>query len=95
MQGKFNQYNLRTILAKKHSHVTYLASPTNEPECQVVLTVFASSLFRIPHEQEKLLLKARHIKELQHPHLVPKHGTDSPNQTIFGSSHHQSSSASH
>ncbi|HEX3642531.1 MAG TPA: protein kinase, partial [Ktedonobacteraceae bacterium] len=71
MQGKFHQYNLRTTLAKKHSHVTYLASPTNDPELQVVLTVFASSPFPIPHERENLLQKARHIKELQHPHLAP------------------------
>ncbi|HEY4033268.1 MAG TPA: protein kinase [Ktedonobacteraceae bacterium] len=76
MQQKFHQYNLTTELAKKYSHSTYLASPINpqgghsEPEHQVVLTVFASSLFHFPHEREKMLLKAKHIKKLQHPHLV-------------------------
>jgi len=56
MQKKFHQYNLITELAKKYSHSTYLASPINsqgghsEPEHQVVLTVFASSLFRFPHD---------------------------------------------
>src|SRR2546430_161976 len=77
MQSKFHQYDLTTELAKKYSHTTYLASPINpqgghgEPEHQVVLTVFASSLFHFPHEREKLLLKAKSIKKLQHPHLVP------------------------
>ena len=67
MQKIFRQYNLTTELAKKHSHSTYLASTTTEPERQVVLTVFASSLFRFPHERENLLKKAQRIKELEHP----------------------------
>jgi serine/threonine protein kinase len=71
MQEKFHQYDLRTELAKKHSHATYLASPTDEPEHQVVLTVFSASLFHFPHERENLLQKAQRIKQLQHPHLLP------------------------
>ncbi|HEY4034676.1 MAG TPA: serine/threonine-protein kinase, partial [Ktedonobacteraceae bacterium] len=71
MQKIFGQYNLTTELAKKHSHSTYLASTTTEPERQVVITVFASSLFRFPHERENLLKKAQRIKELEHPHLAP------------------------
>ncbi len=77
MQEKFHQYNLTMELAKKYSHSTYLASPINtqkghsEPEHQVVLTVFASSLFHFPHEREELLSKAKRIKQLQHPHLMP------------------------
>lgn len=71
MQGRFNQYNLTTELAKKHSHMTYLASPTHEPECQVVLTIFSASLFRFPHERENLLQKAQRIQEVQHPHILP------------------------
>src|SRR6266436_8207478 len=79
MQQKFHQYNLTMELATKYLHSTYLASPTNpqrghgEPEHQVVLTVFASSLFHFPfpHEREELLSKAKRIKQLQHPHLVP------------------------
>jgi hypothetical protein len=51
MQKKFHHYHLTTELAKKYSPSAYLASPVNpqrghgEPEYQVVLTVFASSLF--------------------------------------------------
>jgi hypothetical protein len=71
MQGMFYQYNLTTELAKKYSHSTYLASPTNEPESQIVLSVFATSLFRFPHERENLLQKAQRIKQLQYQHLVP------------------------
>jgi len=77
MSGKFHQYYLTETLSKKYSHTTYLASPTNpqrehgEPEHQVALTVFASSLFRFPHERESLLQKAQCIKQLRHPHLIP------------------------
>src|SRR6266550_6364273 len=71
MQKTFRQYNLTTELAQKYSHSTYLASTTTEPERQVVLTVFASSLFRFPHERENLLKKTQRIKELQHPHVAP------------------------
>lgn len=83
MQEKFYQYDLTRELAKKYSHVTYLASPTNpqipkghtgghsEPEDQVVLTVFTASLFHFPHERENLLRKAQYIKQLEHPHLLP------------------------
>src|SRR5260370_14063808 len=77
MPGKFHQYYLTETLSKKYSHTTYLASPTNpqrghgEPERQVALTVFASSLFRFPHERESLLQKAQCIKQLRHPHLIP------------------------
>src|SRR5438874_1713135 len=77
MPEKFHQYSLTETLSKKYSHMTYLASPINpqrghgEPERQVILTVFASSLFRFPHERENLLQKAQRIKELQHACLIP------------------------
>ena len=77
MQKQWSQYHLTRELSKKYSHSTYLASPINpqrghgEPERQVVLTVFASSLFSFPREREKLLQKAQRIKELQHAHLLP------------------------
>src|SRR5690242_3818423 len=71
MPEKFNQYYLIETLSKKYSHVTYLASPINEPEHQVVLIVFSSSLFRFPHERESLLQKAQHLKRLQNERLVP------------------------
>lgn len=71
MLEKFNQYYLTETLSKKYSHVTYLASPINEPEHQVVLIVFSSSLFRFPHERESLLQKAQHMKKIQHEQLVP------------------------
>lgn len=71
MQGKLHQYHITKTLAKKYSHVTYLASPTDEPEHQVILNLFASSLFRFPSEREKLLSKAQCLKKLHHPHLVP------------------------
>ena len=71
MQGKLDHYNLTTTLAKKYSHLTYLASSINEPEQQVIVIMFPSSLFSLPHEHETLLQKAQHIKELQHPHLLP------------------------
>src|SRR5437016_927338 len=71
MQKMFHQYYLTTELAKKYSHSTYLTSPTSESEHQMVLTVFTSSLFHFPHEREKLLLKAKGVKQLQHPYLVP------------------------
>jgi serine/threonine protein kinase len=64
------EFLLKTELAKKHSHSTYLASPTNEPDHKVVLTVFTSWLFSLPHEREKLFLKAEGIKKLKHPHLI-------------------------
>jgi hypothetical protein len=38
MQKKFHQYHLSAELAKKYSHSTYLASPVNESEQQVVLS---------------------------------------------------------
>ncbi|HEY4034358.1 MAG TPA: protein kinase [Ktedonobacteraceae bacterium] len=71
MQGELHQYNITANLAKKYSHATYLAYPTSEPERQVVLMVFTSSLFSSPHEREEVLQKAQRIKELQHPHLLP------------------------
>jgi len=71
MQEGFRHYNLTRELAKKHSHATYLASPIKEPECQVVLTVFASSLFHSPQERENFLQKAQRIQELQHPQMLP------------------------
>ena len=71
MEARWSQYNLTAELAKKYSHVTYLASPTTEPERQVILTVYASWLSHFAHESENLLQKAQRIKELQHPHLVP------------------------
>lgn len=71
MQGQLHQYHLTRELAKKYSHVTYLASPTDEPESQVILTVFASSLFPLPHERKNVLQKAQRIQDLEHPHLVP------------------------
>ncbi|HWS85311.1 MAG TPA: serine/threonine-protein kinase, partial [Ktedonobacteraceae bacterium] len=73
MPEKFDQYYLTETLSKKYSHTTYLASPINEPEHQVVVTVFASSLFRFPFpdDDEKLLQKAQNIRQFQHPRLVP------------------------
>jgi serine/threonine protein kinase len=77
MQGKLHQYHLSSELAKKHSHVTYLASVIDpqrghaEPEHHVIVKLFASSLLRFPSEREKLLSKAQRLKELDHPHLVP------------------------
>jgi serine/threonine protein kinase len=70
MSEKFRQYNLIETLSKKYSHTTYLASPIDGPERQVVLTIFSPSLFRFPHERESLLQKAQRIKQLQHPYLV-------------------------
>ncbi|HEY4033214.1 MAG TPA: protein kinase [Ktedonobacteraceae bacterium] len=72
MSEKFNQYYLIETLSKKYSHTTYLASPTDEPERQVVLNVFASSLFPFPfpRECENLLQKAQRIRQLQHPRLM-------------------------
>ncbi len=71
MQGKFHQYQLTANLAKKYSHTTYIASPVNEPERQVVLILFTASLFSFPHEREAILRQAQRSKELQHPHLLP------------------------
>jgi len=71
MQGKLHRYHLIRELAKKYSHTTYLASPTDEPEHHVILIVFAASLFSLPHEREDVLRKAQRIQELEHPHLVP------------------------
>ncbi len=71
MEARWSQYDLTAQLAKKYSHVSYLASPSTEPERQVLLTVYASSLFRFPHERENWLKKVQSIKDCQHPHLVP------------------------
>jgi serine/threonine protein kinase len=71
MQKTRSQYHLTRVLAKKYSHSTYLASPTNEPERQVALTTYASSLFSSPYERESLLQKVQRIKDLRHPHLLP------------------------
>ena len=71
MQGTFHQYHLTRALTIKHSHATYLASPSNDPERQVHLTVFAASLFPFPHDREKLLQKAQEVQTLEHPHLLP------------------------
>ena len=67
----FRQYHLTKILRKKYSHTTYLASLTNEPEHQVVLIMFTSSLFHLPRERELWLAHAEYIKQLQYPHLLP------------------------
>ncbi len=71
MQGTFHQYYLTRALTIKHSHATYLASPINDPERQVHLTVFAASLFPFPHDHEKLLQKVQEIQALEHPYLLP------------------------
>src|SRR5260370_10824689 len=77
MQGKLHQYHITRALAKKNSHTTYLASATDPqrghggPERQVILTMFASSLFSLPHECEDVLQQAQRIQELEHPHLAP------------------------
>jgi serine/threonine protein kinase len=70
MQGKLHHYNLTTTLAKKYSHSTYLASSIDEPEQQVILIVYASSLFSSVKEQKTFLQKAQLLKELQHPHIL-------------------------
>jgi serine/threonine protein kinase len=72
MPEKFNQYSLIKTLNKKYSHSTYLASPINEPGFQVVLTVFASSLFHFPFscDPKNILQKVQRIQQLQHPRLV-------------------------
>src|SRR5579859_3498833 len=70
MPEKFHQYSLIETLSKKYSHATYLASPSNDPGRQVVLTVFAASLFSSPREHENLLQKAQRLKKLEHEHLV-------------------------
>src|SRR5260370_31162668 len=70
MPEKFHQYSLIETLSKKYSHVPYLAYPTNDPGRQVVLTVFAASLFSSPREHENLLQKAQRLKKLEHEHLV-------------------------
>src|SRR5690242_13958981 len=71
MQQRFHRYNLTTQLAKKYSHSTYLASLIEKPGYQVILTIFASSLFHHPCEYEVLQQKAQRIKNLQHKHLLP------------------------
>jgi serine/threonine protein kinase len=71
LQGTFHQYYLTRTLTTKHSHTTYLASPINDPERQVHLTVFAASLCPFPHDREKLLQKAQEIQALEHPYLLP------------------------
>ncbi len=71
MQGKLHHYNLTTTLAKKYSHSTYLASSIDEPEQQVIVILYSSSLFSSPQERKTFLQKAQRIKELQHPHLLP------------------------
>ena len=71
MHQKLNQYKLVMKLAEKYSHSTYLASPINEPECQLVLTLFPLSRCSSPYERENLFRKAQSIKKLQHKHLVP------------------------
>src|SRR5689334_22568073 len=73
MPEKFNQYDLTETLSKKYSHVTYLASPRDEPERQLVLTVFSSFLFHFPHERESFLQKAQRVKQLQHEHVFSIH----------------------
>jgi serine/threonine protein kinase len=71
MQEIFHQYRLVTELAIKYSHSTYLASLDKDPEHQVVLVIFTSSLFPFPQERANLLENAKHIKELQYPYFVP------------------------
>ena len=73
MPEKFNQYYLTETLSKKYSHVTYLVSPRDEPERQLVLTVFSSFLFHFPHEREGFLQKAQRVKQLQHEHVLSIH----------------------
>ncbi len=73
MPEKFNQYYLTETLSKKYSHVTYLASPRDEPEHQLVLTVFSSFLFHFPYERESFLQKAHCVKQLQHEHVFSIH----------------------
>jgi len=70
MPEKFHQYSLIGTLSKKYSHVTYLASPSNDPGRQVVLTVFPASLFSFPREHENLLQKAQRLKKFEHEHLI-------------------------
>ena len=72
MPEKFNRYYLIKTLNKKYSHSTYLASPIDKPGHQVVLNVFASSLFRFPfpREHENLLQKVQRIQQLQHPRFM-------------------------
>jgi serine/threonine protein kinase len=71
MQEKFYQYHLIRELAKKHSHSTYLSSPIEEPERQVVLIVFPGLLFPLWREHENVLHNTQSLKELQHPRLAP------------------------
>jgi serine/threonine protein kinase len=70
MQGKLHHYNITTTLAKKYSHSTYLASSIDEPEQQVILILYSSSLFSSVKEQKTFLQKAQLLKELQHPHIL-------------------------
>jgi serine/threonine protein kinase len=71
MQKTPIQYHLRRELARKHSHITYLASLANEPKCHIVVTMFTLSLLGDPDERERMLLKAKRIGELKHHYLTP------------------------
>ncbi len=68
MEKTFHQYHLRATLATKFSHTTYLASPFNEPERQVILVVFTPFLL---HKDNSLSEKAQKLKKLEHQHLLP------------------------
>jgi serine/threonine protein kinase len=66
-----DHYDFTMPLAKKYSHSTYLSSSLDESERQVIVTLFSSSLFSSLSERKAFLQKAQHLKELQHPHILP------------------------
>lgn len=68
---KFAAYSLVTQIGKSPLSNTYLASPTGQPECEVVIKIFHASCLGPGYEARDFLRDAAHLQQLTHPYLLP------------------------
>ncbi|GHO94377.1 hypothetical protein KSF_044250 [Reticulibacter mediterranei] len=68
---KFAAYSLVTQIGKSPLSNTYLASPTGQPEREVVIKVFHASCLGPGYEARDFLRDAAHLQQLTHPYLLP------------------------
>jgi serine/threonine protein kinase len=67
----FASYSLIRQLGQTSQSDTYLASPTGQPECEVVIKIFHASCLGPGYEARDFLRDAAHLQQLTHPHLLP------------------------
>jgi serine/threonine protein kinase len=80
---KFAAYSLVTQLGQSPLSNTYLASPSGQPEREVVIKIFHPSCLGPGYEARDFLRDAARLQQLAHPHLLPVFDVDIEQQQPF------------